>query len=79
MAEVHKMGTTTDLQNRIKLQRIDNIAKRAKVTKARKLVYEKGASINGNTVKTALGMESMVPTTVRVSSSYLIVLDVLFS
>ena len=67
MAEVHKMGTTTDLQDRIKLQRIDDIARRAKITKARKLVYEKGASINGTTVKTTLGLESMVPTTVCVT------------
>jgi hypothetical protein len=76
MAEVHKMGTTTDLQNRITLQHIDNGARRAKIAKARKLVYKKGASINGITVTTALGPESMVPTTVRVSLSCLVVLDV---
>jgi hypothetical protein len=62
------MGTTTDLQNRITLQRVDNSARRTNIAKARKLVYEKGASINGPTVKTKLGPESTVPTAVRVHS-----------
>lgn len=70
------MGTTTDLQNRITLQHVDDSARRAKIAKARKLVYEKGAGINGSTVKTTLCEESMVPTTVRVSRCRLVVLDV---
>jgi hypothetical protein len=70
------MGTTTDLQNRITLQRVDDDARRAKIAKARKLVYEKGASIKGPTVERKLGEESMVPTTVRVSRRCLVVLDV---
>jgi hypothetical protein len=73
MAEVHKMGTATDLQNRITLQRVDDAALRATIAKARKLVYEKGASINGTTVKNQLGQKSMVPTTVRVSQDCLVV------
>ena len=70
------MGTTTDLQNRITLQHIDNGARRAKIAKARKLVYEKGASAKGTTVGTTLGPESVVPTTVRVSPSSFVALDV---
>jgi hypothetical protein len=69
------MGTTTDLQDRITLQRVDDDARRAKIAKARKLVYEKGASVNGPTVKTTCE-ESMVPTMVRVSRCRLVVLDV---
>jgi hypothetical protein len=59
------MGKTADLQTRISQVRIDDKARRAKIAKARRLVYEKGASIDGPTVKKALGLESMVPTTVR--------------
>jgi hypothetical protein len=70
------MGTTTDLQNRITLQRVDDDSRREKIAEARKLVYEKGASIKGPTVGRKLGQESMVPTTVRVSWCCLVVLDV---
>ena len=62
--EVHNMGTKSDMQNRASYARVDNGIRRAKIAKARKLVYEKGASIKGNTVKSILGAESMVPTTV---------------
>jgi hypothetical protein len=64
--DVHNMGKTADLQNRKSQVRIDNVARRAKIAKARRLVYEKGASVNGSTVKKVLGSESMVPTTVRI-------------
>ena len=59
------MGKTVDLQNRISEVRVDDQARRAKVAKARRLVYEKGASVNGSTVKKILELESAVPTTVR--------------
>jgi hypothetical protein len=68
------MGKTVDLQNRISQVRVDDRARRAKIAKARRLVYEKGASVNGPTVKAALGLESMVPTTVRMNC--LIILNV---
>jgi len=71
------MGTTADLQNRITLQRVDDGARRAKIAKARKWIYENGAGIDGTKVKTKLDPESMVPTTVRVSWCCLIVFDVL--
>jgi hypothetical protein len=73
MAEVHLMGTATDFQNRITLQCVDNAAICATIAKARKLVYENGASINGDMVKNHLGQKSMVPTTVRVSQDCLVV------
>jgi hypothetical protein len=58
------MGTKIDMQNRVSYARVDDGIRQAKIAKARKLVYEKGASVNGNTVKNILGAESMVPTTV---------------
>jgi hypothetical protein len=58
------MGKTADLQNRISHVRVDDEARRAKIAKARRLVYEKGASVNGPTIKKTLELESMVPTTV---------------
>jgi hypothetical protein len=63
--DVHNMGTKVDLQNRVSHARVDDGKRRAKIKKARKLVYEKGASANGNAVKNVLDAESMVPTTVR--------------
>jgi hypothetical protein len=58
------MGSKADLDNRVSQERVDNKVRRANVAKARKLVYEKGASINGTTVSSILGSESMVPTKV---------------
>jgi hypothetical protein len=74
ITDVHNMGKTADLQNRISQVHIDNEARRAKIAKVRRLVYEKGASINGPTVKKALGLESVVPTRVHVEC--LIILNV---
>jgi hypothetical protein len=58
------MGSKADLDNRVSQVRIDNHARRANIAKARKLVYEKGASVKGTTVNRILGSESMVPTVV---------------
>lgn len=58
------MGRTTDLQHRSTYVRVDDKARRAKIEKARQLVYTKGASINGPAVKNVLQLESMVPTRV---------------
>jgi hypothetical protein len=56
------MGSKADLENRV--SRVDTHVRRANIAKARKLVYEKGASIKGTTVDSILGSESMVPTVV---------------
>jgi hypothetical protein len=58
------MGSKADLENRVSQVRVDNHVRRAKIAKARKLVYEKGASIKGTTVDSILELESMVPTVV---------------
>jgi hypothetical protein len=58
------MGTKADLENRISQERVDNNVRRANIAKARNLVYEKGASVNGTTVSNILGSESTVPTVV---------------
>ena len=58
------MGSKADLENRVSQVRVDNHVQRANIAKARKLVYEKGASIKGTTVNSILGSESMAPTVV---------------
>jgi hypothetical protein len=58
------MGTEPDMENRVTQARVDNSARRANIAKARKLVYEKGASAKGSTIDNILGPESVVPTVV---------------
>ena len=65
ITDVHNMGKTADLQIRNTHMRVDDEARRKKIEKARRLVYENGSSINGPTVKRALELETMVPTRVR--------------
>lgn len=58
------MGTKTDMENRVLQARVDSNAQHAKIAKARKLVYEKGASAKGSTINNILGTESLAPTMV---------------
>jgi hypothetical protein len=81
MKDVHKMGSKADLENRISQERVDNKLRRANIAKARKLVYEKGASVNSTTVSSILGSESTVPTvvsTAHANAGVLCMLNFLF-
>jgi hypothetical protein len=49
------MGTETDLENRVSQARVDSNAQCANIAKARKQVYEKGASAKGSTIENILG------------------------
>ena len=59
------MGTGADLQMRVTHARVDDHSRCVKVAKARRLVYEKGAGISGTSITNILGVESMVPNSVR--------------
>jgi hypothetical protein len=66
ITDVHNMGKTADLQIRTTNVRVDDQDRRKKIEKARRLVYAKGSSVNGPTVKRALELETMIPTRVRI-------------
>jgi hypothetical protein len=64
------MGTEGDMNDRITLRRVDDQARRNKIDRARKLIFQRGAPVDGKRVKSVLNSESLVPT--RVSCSYCI-------
>jgi hypothetical protein len=64
------MGTEGDMNDRMTLQRVDDQAHRKKIDLARKLIYQRGAPVDGKRVKSILNSESLVPT--RISCSFYI-------
>lgn len=64
------MGAEGDMNDRMTLQRVDDQARRKKIDQARKLIYQRGAPVDGKRVKSILNSESLVPT--RVSRSFYI-------
>lgn len=64
------MGTEGDMNDRITLRRVDDQARRNKIDRACKLIFQRGAPVDGKRVKSVLNSESLVPT--RVSCSYCI-------
>jgi len=58
------MGTEGDMLDRLTLQRVDDQARRNKINRARKLIFERGAPVDGKRVKSILNSESLVPTRV---------------
>ncbi|KAG2739979.1 hypothetical protein P692DRAFT_20756128 [Suillus brevipes Sb2] len=61
-ADVPEMGTESDMNDRMTLQRVDDQARRKKIDQARKLIYQRGAPVDGKRVKSILNSESLVPT-----------------
>jgi len=68
-----KMGTAQDMKLRIKRCRIDNQKRRTFIRTARRLVFEKGATIDGDRVQNLLDDGSYVPINVRLICYRLIV------
>ena len=50
------------MKDRIKLKRVDNLARQEAVAHARKLLFEKGVSITSKRISDILGAKSLVPT-----------------
>jgi hypothetical protein len=62
-----QVGSKTDMNNRQKLERVDNAARRYDIEVARGMLFEKGINISSVKIDRILGPTSAVPT--RVSSS----------
>jgi hypothetical protein len=58
------MGTEGDMLDQLTLQRVDDQARCNKINRARKLIFERGAPVDGKRVKSILNSESLVPTRV---------------
>jgi hypothetical protein len=63
------MGTKLDMEHRETMQRVDNKQRQHRIEEARKLIFRKGASVDGASVKALLNAESYVP--IRVSTIHL--------
>ena len=73
-----KMGAVQDMKLRIKRACIDNSKQRTFIETARKLIFEKGATIDGERVKNLLDEGSYVPTIVSPLVSLLPSIDPIF-
>ncbi|KAJ3751241.1 hypothetical protein DFH05DRAFT_1532440 [Lentinula detonsa] len=59
--DIAKLGMKRDMKNRIKKLRRDSLQLRARVDKARKLIFEKGFGVESTAVKNLLDSESLTP------------------
>jgi hypothetical protein len=58
------LGSRRDMNDRVKLRRVDNTARQQAVEHARRLLFEKGVSIGNKQISDILGAQSLVPTRV---------------
>jgi hypothetical protein len=65
------MGTKSNLKYREVTVHVDDEACRQKIEKARKIIFQKGAGIEGKHVKDILSEQSLVPMQVSVSLPYI--------
>ncbi|KAG2335506.1 hypothetical protein BDR05DRAFT_898361, partial [Suillus weaverae] len=61
-ADVSEMGTEGDMHDRLALQCVDTQVRRKKIDHAWKLIFQRGAPVDGKRVKSILNSESLVPT-----------------
>jgi hypothetical protein len=67
--DVPKMGTKPDMHNREVTVRVDDNARQWSIKRARQLIFQMGARINGKRIRNILDPQSLVPT--RVSFKFL--------
>lgn len=74
LSSAHEFGTLGDRESRVNKVRIDNIARRTKISKARRLIYGKigvkknaNFGVNSAAVERLLKDQSLVPTDVSIS------------
>lgn len=65
------LGSKRDMQDRVKLKRVDDEARREKIESARKLIFEKGISLGSKRITDILGAKSLVPTRVCPNDAFL--------
>ncbi|KAG8741835.1 hypothetical protein FRC12_015532, partial [Ceratobasidium sp. 428] len=62
MELIHRMGSRSDMQRRIKTLRRDNLRRQKVIQRARGLIYDQGKAIGNAEVEALLQPESLVPT-----------------
>lgn len=66
LERVEKLGTVQDMRQRKSLARVDDEAKRLKITHAREYIYDRNFAVDSNCVEDLLKDQSLVPTDVSV-------------
>ena len=69
--DIPNLRTPADVAVRVEKARHDDVARREKVSEARKLIYEGGYVVNSKKVDDLLKPESLVPTEVRTNLTLL--------
>jgi hypothetical protein len=65
-SKIMQVGSKTDMNNRLKLARVDNAARRFDIEEVRKMLFEKGINITSIKIDRLLGPISAVPTHVGI-------------
>lgn len=65
LKKVHNLGTVTDMKQRETLARVDDDARKAKISAARKIIYDKDYAVNNDASESMLKDQSLVATKVR--------------
>lgn len=65
LSDAHKFGMKRDQNRRVTLAREDNQSRRAKVSGARKVIYDRNYAVTSAPVEALLKEQSLVPTAVR--------------
>lgn len=69
--QISLLGTKADRQRRVQSAREDSERRQAKVSSARRFIYERGLNVNSTRVEAILKPTSLVPTVVRSLVMYL--------
>lgn len=64
--QVHNLGKPMDMARRVTASRVDGVMRRARVSAARRLIYEKNMQVNCAAVEDLLRDTSLVPTSVSI-------------
>lgn len=64
------LGSKRDMQDRLKLKRVDDQNRRDAIELARKLIFEKGVSLGSKQIADILGSKSLVPTRVSLNKVF---------
>lgn len=65
-SKIMHVGSKTDMNNRLKLARVDNATRRFDIEEVRKMLFEKGINITSIKIDRLMGPISTVPTHVGI-------------
>lgn len=65
-SKIVQVGSKTDMNNRLKLVRVDSATRRFDIEEVRKMLFEKGINITSIKIDCILGPISAVPTRVSI-------------